>query len=118
MGRPRKKHPGGRPTVMTDETIGKLEEAFALGCTDKEACLFAGISVDSLYKHQRENPEFIKRKEALKETPVLQARTTVVRAVKENPTMAFQYLERKRRDEFGPHQKVDIKGDVTIKWEQ
>jgi len=107
----------GRPTVMTDIAIAKLEEAFALGCTDAEACLFAGISVDSLYKYQRENPEYIKRKAALKETPVLLARTTVVKAVKDNPTLAFQFLERKKRDEFGPHQKVDIQGDVTIKWQ-
>ena len=114
---PAAKNKGGRPTVMTETVLAKLEEAFALGCTDKEACLFADISPDALYKYQRANPEYIKRKEALKETPVLLARTTVVKAVKDNPTMAFQFLERKKRDEFGPHQKVDIQGDVTIKWQ-
>jgi hypothetical protein len=27
----------GRPTVMTPETVQKLEEAFSFGCTDEEA---------------------------------------------------------------------------------
>ena len=30
MARPIKKHPGGRPTVMTHKTVQQLEEAFAM----------------------------------------------------------------------------------------
>lgn len=100
VGRPKKKHPGGRPTKMTPQTIDKLEQAFSLGCTDIEACLFADISVDLLYKYQRENPEYIKRKEALKENPVLLARTSVVNSLPNSPELALKYLERKRKDEF------------------
>lgn len=89
-----------RPTVMTPEVIAKLEEAFAWGCTDIEACLWANIAEKTLYLYQEKNPEFIQRKESLKETPVLNSRATVARAVKRDPKLAIDYLARKKKDEF------------------
>ena len=61
-----KKSNAGRPTVMTKDTIAKLEEAFKCGASDLEACFYADISKDSLYNYQKKHPEFIERKEALK----------------------------------------------------
>lgn len=91
----------GRPTVFTEEVLKKLEEAFSLGCTDKEACLLANISPASLYNYQNENPEFIERKELLKQDPILKARQTVIKAL-DDPEHAEWYLERKRKGEFSP----------------
>lgn len=104
----------GRPTVMTQQVIGKLEEGFALGCTDAEACFFAGISVDALYDYQKKKPEFTKRKEALKQNPVLKARKAVVDALENDPYLAFKFLERKMRKEFGPQQKINVSGGLGI----
>lgn len=98
-----------RPTVMTPETIAKLEEAFAWGCTDREACLWADIAEKTLYLYQEKNPEFIHRKEALKDTPLLDSRATVSRAVKRDPDMAMKYLERKKKDEFSTKSENDIR---------
>jgi hypothetical protein len=64
---------------MSQEIIHKLEEVFSLGGTDREACFYAGISHQTLYDYQHVNPEFIDRKEALKEKPILKARQTVVK---------------------------------------
>jgi len=90
-----------RPTVMTPETIAKLEEAFAWGCTDTEACLWADIAQKTLYLYQEKHPEFIHRKESLKDTPLLLARKTVVNAIKKGDRdTAMKYLERKKKDEF------------------
>lgn len=89
---------------MTDEVIGKLEEVFALGGSDREACFFAGINPDSLYEYQKEHPEFTERKEMLKEQPVLLARRTVVKAI-EQPQHAEWYLERKAKKEFASRQE-------------
>ena len=89
----------GRPTVITDEVLRKLDEAFAMGCTDLEACLFADISKTALYDYQQEHPEFAERKEKLKETPILLARSTVIKNLK-NPQSAQWYLERKKKSEF------------------
>lgn len=101
----------GRPTVMTPETLHKLEEVFALGGTDTEACFYANIAPATLYKYQKECPEFIERKEALKETPILKARRTVVNSLND-PTHAFKFLERKKKSEFGAN--VEITGNLTI----
>lgn len=98
--------PAGRPTKMTPETVKKLEEAFAIGASDGEACFYADISKVTLYSYQEKHPEFLNRKEALKERPVLLARQTVVKGLESNPDLAFKYLERKRKAEFASRQEV------------
>ena len=103
----------GRPTVMTKETIRKLEEVFAIGGSDSEACFYAGISKESLYAYCREHPEFTDRKESLKEKPILKARQTVVRSL-DQPDYAFKYLERKKKDEFSPRQELTGKDGNPI----
>ena len=115
-GRPKKKHPGGRPTVLTPETIQKLEEAFALGASDGEACFFADISNTTLYNYQLKNPGFIERKNSLKESPILKARTEVINGFKGNPELALKYLERKRKKEFSlrTENETEIKGEVEV----
>ena len=90
----------GRPTKMTDDTVRKLEEAFSLGCSDLEACLLADISKQTLYDYQKIHPEFVDRKEMLKEKPILLARTSVIKGLDENPELALKFLERKKKDEF------------------
>jgi len=102
-----KKNKGGRPTDMTEATLNKLEEVFAIGGTDLEACFYADISHQTLYNYQEKHPEFLERKQALKERPVLKARQTVVRAL-DNPKDAQWYLERRNAD-FKP--KSDLTSD-------
>lgn len=102
----------GRPTVMTPDVLNKLEEIFALGGTDTEACLYADISPGTLYKYQKEHPEFIERKEALKETPFLKARRTIVNSL-DDANNAFKYMERKKKGEFG--NTLELSGEVTAK---
>ena len=111
--KPGPKDKGGRPTIMTDDTIKKLEEVFALGGSDSEACFYANISKQTLYNYQKEHPEFVDRKEALKEKPILKARQTVVRSL-DNPDYAFKYLERKKKDEFSPRQELTGKDGESI----
>lgn len=99
--RPDGKKDTGRPTSMTQETIDKLEQAFSLGCSDKEACLFANISTQTLYDYQHNHPEFIDRKELLKEKQVLKARSIITKAINDgDKDMAKWYLERKKKKEF------------------
>lgn len=105
----------GRPTIMTPEIISKLEEVFSIGGSDEEACFYAGIGKSTLYNYQKGNPEFVERKEALKERPILKARQTVVKSL-DDPNHAFKFLERKRRQEFAPPaQAVELSGEITSK---
>ncbi len=108
---------GGRPTIFTPETVHKLEEAFAWGCTDIEACLHAGVSKAGLYKYQNSHPEFVDRKEALKNKPYLLARRSIVDRLPRDPDLALKFMERKKKDEFSPRQEHTGKdgGAIEIK---
>ena len=97
-----------RPTIMTPEVIAKLEEAFAWGCTDSEACLWAEIAMPTLYKYQEKHPEFVDRKNALKDNPILLARQSVLKGIKRDPKLALSFLERKKKDEFSLKTETDI----------
>lgn len=79
----------------------KLEQAFAIGCTDKEACGYAMISENQLYYYEKFNPEFQSKKAILKDTVILKAKQTVANKISESYSNAIDYLKRKKRDEFG-----------------
>ncbi len=92
----------GRPTIMTQAVLNKLEAAWSVGATDKMACFYAGISHQALYNYQNDHPEFVERKEGLKEKMVLKALNVVASALNDNDTnTAKWYLEKKRKAEFG-----------------
>lgn len=91
----------GRPTVMTDDTIRKLEESFSIGASDKEACFQANIGMSTLYDYCQAHPDFSERKEQLKDMPKFQARKNIASEInKGNQSMSTWYLERKAKDEF------------------
>lgn len=90
----------GRPKIIDQEILLKLEVAFCMGCTDEEACQFAGIGKSTLYLYQNEHPEFLEEKELWKENPTLKARAAVYMAMGTDSDLALKYLERKKKDEF------------------
>jgi len=67
--------PVGRPTVMTLAMVNKLEQGFINGLSDVQACRYAGISRTTLFNYQEEHPEFINRKEELREDVKMNANT-------------------------------------------
>lgn len=103
----------GRPTVMTPEVIARLEYAFVMGCTDSEACLYAGISHPPLYEYQQAHPEFTERKNQLKQAPFLKARTTIVESLS-NPEHAKWYMERKLKAEFAARTEITGKDGESL----
>jgi hypothetical protein len=105
--RPDGKKDTGRPTKLTPETITKLETAFSLGCSDVEACLYADISKTALYNYQNNNPEFVNRKEMLKDKLIFKSRTVIAEALNNgDKDMAKWYLERKKKSEFATRQEL------------
>lgn len=100
------KNKGGRPTIFTPQVIEKLERAYAMDCTDAEACLYADIAPSALYKYQERNPSFVERKQSLKQSPFLIARNTLVNGIKSDPELALKYLERKKKDEFSLRSEI------------
>lgn len=106
--------PVGRPTIVTPDILAKLEYAFALGCTDLEACFYANISKSTLYNYQEKHPEFVERKEELKERPIFIAREAVVNGLQTDPKLSLSYLERKKNKEFALRAEQKNEGTISI----
>jgi hypothetical protein len=104
------KHPGGRKTVMTAETLAKLRNAFLMDCTEEEACFIAKIDHATLWRYKQSHPEFCKDIEACKKNPVLKARATIYKNL-DNPKIAKWYLEHKAKDEFSTKQEIAVSND-------
>lgn len=100
----------GRPTVITEIVLRKLESAFLNAFTDEMACLYADISETALYSYCKENPEFAKRKEVLKLNPNLTAQKTLVDDL--TNTGGARWWAEKKMPEFMPKSKVELAGQV------
>lgn len=85
--------------------LQKLEQAFSLGSSNREACIYAGISEAAFYEFQKKNRQFLEKKTLLKQKPILKARKTIVDHL-DDPKIACWYLERKKREEFSTRQIV------------
>ena len=107
----------GKYTKFTDDTIKLLEEAFAMDCPVTEACLKANISEPTYYAWIKKNPELEPRFKHLRNNPYLIARTTIIKAIKENPQYAFEYMKRKKKGEFGDKLELDTNLKVEVKFD-
>ena len=86
----------GRPLKITDSVLQKLEGAFAVGCTDLEACCYANVGASTLYDYCKSNPDFSERKETLKNQPVMKARFIINNSLKEDDlNTANRVIDRK-----------------------
>ena len=106
-----------RPTVMTDETVQKLEEAFSFGCTDDEACCYAGISIRSLYYYCENNEKFLHKKELLKNHPVMKAKRIVNQSLDTGDlNTAQKVIDRKEGSKVNTVLTGADGGAVDMKW--
>lgn len=95
--------------------ITKLEEAWALGCSDAEASALADVSTASLCRYLQAHPKISERKEQLKEHPVLAARSTLLKAIQGGDgDLALKFLERKRRDEFATRSEISETSHIVV----
>ena len=102
----KKKNPGGRPSKMTSEIVGKLEAAWSRGASDKLACSFAGINPDTLYEYLKRFPKYTERRDQLKSNLVMKALDNVQNGlIKGDLDLSRWYLERRCRDEFSTRQE-------------
>src|SRR5690349_16517168 len=101
---------GGRPTVFTDQVLQKLEEAFSIDATVREACAYAGISESVYYLECNRNPQFLERMERSMQFAFMLAKKVVVQAMKENDgNLALKWLDRRQRDRYHTKVEQDVK---------
>lgn len=104
----------GRPLVFTEDVKKKLEQAFAIGCTVSEACLYADISNALFYLHAPKGSILFDEFQRLRDNPILKARSTVVAALGDAETAKW-YLKNKRNQEFNERVVRDGEPDhVTV----
>jgi len=114
----------GRPPKIDSLIVQKLEQAFSYRCTDEKACFYAGISRTTLDKYQKQNPEFVDRKQLLKSKAILLVRQTVFKgitgakaevdnngnivrpAMPADPSLGLKWLERVCKNEFSPRTEL------------
>jgi len=96
----------GRKTIMTPEVISKLEEGYSYSYTDEEACIYADISTQTLYKYQKKNPAFVERKKELQQKPNLSAKKVLASKIESDINQARWWAE-KKLPEFAPKMKVE-----------
>lgn len=111
-----KKNKVGRPPSVTTKEVSKLEQAFAIGASVKEARNYAKITKSSYYRFLEENPEYRERFEELRTSPILKALQTLYNDL-DDPDSAKWLLERRRKNEYSPRQEVG--GEVRVNlWQQ
>lgn len=103
----------GRPKKINKALLQKLRVAFQMGYTDEEACIYADIAPQTLYNYQNENVEFLEQKNEWKKSPILKAKKTLYKNLK-NPKFACWYLERKCKDEYILTQKQELSGGINV----
>jgi len=107
---------GGRPVSITPEKVSKLEQAFSIGASVKEARNYAKISRSVYYRFLMENEGFRERFEDLRTAPILKSLQTVYNDL-DNVETAKWLLERRRKDEYSTRQ--ELAGEVRLNlWEQ
>lgn len=121
MARPTESNPEGEQISpkLTEGTLLKLEQAFAIDATVNEACAYADISKTTYYRWLEEHPELSDRFERLRQKPMLAARNTMVKALQSDADFALKYAERKMKKEFSTKQEIEQTGklDITVKFE-
>jgi len=107
------KKKGGRPTVVTQETVRKLEDAFCYDATVEEACLSAGISRNTYYEFLKKYPDFQDRIDELRQAPMLVIRKKIVSVAEHDADMGMKYSERKKKQEFSTRTEVAHSGEIV-----
>ena len=98
----------GRPRAIGEKELRLLKEAFFMGCTNREACLYADVAESTFYDFLKEYPEYSEKIDIWKNYEKIKARMVVHNALnKGDRDMAKWYLERKAKDEFSTKQEVD-----------
>lgn len=119
MEKKKRNHKRGRPSVMTDDVISKVEYAYSIGATDMESALYADISTVTLYKYLKDNPDFANRRNELKRNPILKAKQAVFDSVADGDTVTAKWLlEHKASDEYNTRSEVAVTADGVLSIEE
>lgn len=118
-----------RPTLLTEEVAGRIEQALANGAPQRDAAIYGGISESTFYnwmdrgqkaralseagapvpKTEQPYLEFLESVEAASARPVVFASSKLMDAIRDGDMVTIRwFLERRRPTDFGQHQQVEL----------
>lgn len=103
------------PVKLDDETVKKIEDAFAMDCSVSEACLLANISRPTYYNWIKSFPELEERFNILKDNLKVKSKAIIRKQIeeKQDKDTAKWYLEKRDKD-FKPKQDVSFEDPVPL----
>lgn len=95
--------------VMTESTVRKLDEAFMMGFSDREACMYVGIPYSTFTSWLERHEDYRTKKEDLKSHPKILVKKNIYGALKEGDLDTSKwYADRKMKDDgFTTKQEID-----------
>jgi hypothetical protein len=96
------------PWWADKEKVVKLIQGYKMDCKPGELRILVGISNDQLDYFLKEHVELSEVLSNFRNTPVLKARATVVKAISTDVNTAFKYLERKASEEFRERKDIEF----------
>lgn len=100
--------PGGRPTVLTEKVIQKLEDAYLSDATHGEAAIYAGIALSTLNLYKKQNPEFSDRIEKLRGQTGLKAKINIRKSIEDGDKPDSKWYLERRDPEFKQKSATDV----------
>jgi hypothetical protein len=98
----------GRPSKYTPEVVERICYSLSQGNTRTTAATCAGISMETFAVYVREFPEFSDAIKRAEEQAVEHYVNVIHTASTQTWQAAAWYLERRRKEDFGKQDKVDI----------
>ena len=101
-------HAGGRPPVVNDEVVQKLEQALQNGFTIGKACELSGISTSTYYNYIEADERFLVKMTNAQNFALETARQNIVKAIVKDKDIQTSrwYLERKAKSEFSTRNEL------------
>lgn len=98
----------GRPSKYTAEVVERICYSLSQGNTRTTAAICAGISKETFYQYLNEFPDFSDAIKRAEEQAVEHYVNVIHTASTQTWQAAAWYLERRRKEDFGKQDKVDI----------
>jgi type IV secretory pathway TrbF-like protein len=104
---PEKRH-AGRKSKCTPEVIEKICNYLRQGNTRKTSAILAGIGQSTLYEWFDSNPELLDTIKRAEEEAVAMHVQTIQQASQANWQASAWWLERRRKEDFGKQDRLDV----------
>lgn len=104
-----------RPTKLTPEVVKDLITSLQKGATIRDACLCAGISVDSFNRYEKRSADFAASVKKARAKARISALERIAKAGRSGNWQADAwFLERSDPESWGRREKITIEGNLPL----